>query len=73
VKAINDTAAVKTEEIEAPLSVPRGTKSKGTNGAWGHSVVMGFMRLNILTELVLEVAIMVDCLTRHNGTRTEGD
>jgi hypothetical protein len=72
VKSVDHSAAVKTEEIVAPLSIPRGTKSNGTNGTWGHGVVMWLMRLYILTELVFTVTIMVDRLTRHNGTRAEG-
>jgi hypothetical protein len=73
VEAVNDTAAVETEEIEAPLSVPRGTEGKSANGTWSHSIVMWFMRLNILTELVLAVTIMVNSLTRHNSAWTERD
>ena len=52
-----------------PLDVARWTQRQCTNSAGTHSVVVLFMRLDVLAELVLAVANVIDLASVDNLAR----
>jgi hypothetical protein len=59
-------------KIITSLLVSGGTKGEGTDGPWGHGIVMLFMRLDILSIFDAAVFIVVDAESSDDRPGTQG-
>jgi hypothetical protein len=60
-------------KIITSLLVSGGTKSEGTDGPWGHGIVMLFMRLDIVLSIFdAAVFIVVDAESSDDRPGTQG-
>ena len=64
---VNDVTGGEAEEIKIALDITGRSHGKGANSAGSHAVVVLFMGLNILTVLIVTMAIVIDGLTSDNG------
>ena len=68
---VDYTACVQTQEVKTALNITRWAKGQCTYGTCVHGIIMLFMRLDIITKIILTMSIIGDGSSSHYCPRTQ--